>query len=186
MNAAVIYESSFGNTRALAASIAESLGAKLYSVDEAPPSFDGLDLLVVGAPTQLKGLSTETSRTAARDAGARAPVSIGMRGWLDRMPKTRGLAAAAFDTRMPRPVSSSGSAARGIAKKLRRRGCSLAAPPESFFVSNPVGPLSSLELARAAEWARTLRSEPQRVDRIGRVWRPRSTSARSSTSTARS
>jgi hypothetical protein len=156
VNAAVVYESSFGNTRAVAEAIAAELGARVYSVDEEPPALGELDLLVVGAPTHVHGLSGAHSRQAARDQGATVEQGIGAREWLERMPETPGLTAAAFDTRPDKPVVLTGSAARGIAKRLRRHGCTLAKEPESFFVEGTPGPLAEGETERAAIWARSL------------------------------
>jgi hypothetical protein len=156
MNAAVVYESSFGNTRAIAEMIAAELGARAYSVDEEPPDLAALDLLVVGAPTHVHGLSGAHSRQAAHEQGAPGEPGTGAREWLERMPETPGLAAAAFDTRADKPAVLTGSAARGIAKRLRQHGCTLATKPESFFVEGTPGPLASGETERAAAWARSL------------------------------
>ena len=56
MKTAVVYESSFGNTRTVAEAIGGALDAPVYSVDEEPPQLGELDLLVVGAPTHVHGL----------------------------------------------------------------------------------------------------------------------------------
>jgi hypothetical protein len=157
MNAAVVYESSFGNTRVVAETIAAELGATLYSVDDPPPDLRGLDLLVVGAPTHVHGLSGARSRQAAREQGAPGEPGAGAREWLERMPETPGLAAAAFDTRADKPVFLTGSAARGIGKRLERHGCTLATEPESFLVEGTPGPLAAGEAERAAAWGRSLR-----------------------------
>ena len=157
MNAAVVYESSFGNTRTLAEAIGSALAAHVYSVDDEPPELDGLDLLVVGAPTHVHGLSGVRSRQAAHGQGAPAVPGIGAREWLERMPETHGLAVAAFDTRPDRPAFLTGSAARGIAKRLERHGCTLATGPESFLVEGTPGPLAAGEAQRAAAWGRSLR-----------------------------
>lgn len=157
MKTAVVYESSFGNTRTVARAIAAELGACVYSVDEEPPPLAGLDLLLVGAPTHVHGLSGTRSRQAARDQGAPAEPGFGAREWLERMPEAPGLAAAAFDTRADKPALLTGSAARGIAKRLQRHGCTLVQEPESFLVEGTPGPLAAGEAERAAVWARSLR-----------------------------
>ena len=83
-----------------------------------------------------------------------------LRVFLDGMPRRAllGLPAAAFDTRYRMATWKSGSAARGIAGRLRRAGATLIMPPESFFVAGREGPLEQGELERAAQWAEQVRS----------------------------
>jgi len=58
-----------------------------------------------------------------------------------------------------------GSAARGIAKRLRHHGYEVEWT-ESFFVDDAEGPLADGELERAREWGATLRAaRPRPVDR---------------------
>ena len=47
-------------------------------------------------------------------------------------------------------------AARGIAKRLRRRGYELITDPESFLVEDSEGPLADGELERAKAWGASL------------------------------
>jgi flavorubredoxin len=110
-NMVVIYDTQFGNTRGIAQAIVRGLGnfgtARILSVRTSHLSdLVGLDLLVAGAPTQHHGL------TAA------------MSFFLTEIPRhsARGLWAAAFDTRYKMPQGMSGSAARSIAKGLRKGG----------------------------------------------------------------
>ena len=63
--------------------------------------------------------------------------------------------AAAFDTRIGWPKLVSGSAARGIAKRLDHRGFDVVGE-ESFVVDDSAGPLHEGELDRARAWARSL------------------------------
>jgi len=68
MDAIVVYESVFGNTRAVAEAIAEGLGsAPVLSVHEAAKRSGSVDLLVVGGPTHMHGLSTTRSRRLAAE-----------------------------------------------------------------------------------------------------------------------
>ena len=69
---------------------------------------------------------------------------------------------AAFDTRAKKPVLLVGSAARGIARRMRERAYTPAVEPESFFVEGTPGPLEEGELERAQEWGRRLASEVSR------------------------
>jgi len=87
-----------------------------------------------------------------------------VRGWIDALPNgAGGPRAAAFDTRANKPVMLVGSAARGIARRLRKHEYALAAEPQSFFVQGTPGPLEEGELERAAEWGRTLANEVSRA-----------------------
>jgi flavodoxin len=162
MRAAVVHESWFGNTRQIAEAIARALGefgeATVFTVDEAPPVLDRLDLLVVGAPTHVHGLSSGMSRRSALEQRGEtgSDEGVGVRGWLRELPDDHARAAAVFDTRIEKPVLLTGSAARGIAHRLERRGWTLAAPPESFFVLDTRGPLKEGELDRAETWAQSL------------------------------
>ena len=159
MRAVVAYESWFGNTGALAEAVADELRVDhevtLVSVDEPPPSLDGVDLVVVGAPTHVHGLSSRLSRRAALDQkGEEREPGQGARGWLAELPPGEGRRAAAFDTRINKPVVLVGSAARTLVRRLARKGFELAAPAESFFVHDSEGPLEDGELERARAWAR--------------------------------
>jgi len=159
MRALVVFDTTFGNTARLARAIGETLAAGAGSAVDVRPvalvgfaDLAGLDLLVVGGPTQRHGLS----RTLAE--------------WLDGLGHgtLSGVRAAAFDTRYRMPRLLTGSAATGAAKRLGRAGCRLAVAPESFFVARdrpPAGEqrhhdaegLEPGEVERAAAWARTLR-----------------------------
>ena len=124
------------------------------------PLLEDVDLLVVGAPTHIHGLSSKRSREGALTQGAHGEPGIGVRGWIDALPDGAwGPRAAVFDTRANKPVLLVGSAARGMAHRLRRRGYTLATEPESFFVQGTPGPLEEGELDRAAEWGKGLVNE---------------------------
>jgi hypothetical protein len=151
----------FGNTRRVAERIAAALEREgevgLVSVDEPRPSLDGVDLLVLGGPTHVHGLSSRRSREGALEQGGKGEVGIGVRGFVEGLPNgANGPRVAAFDTRAHQPVLLVGSAARGIARRARERGYALAAEPQSFFVQGTPGPLAEGELERAAQWARAL------------------------------
>jgi len=159
MRAVVAYESWFGNTGALAEAVADELRAEhdvtLVPVDGPPPSLDGVDLVVVGAPTHVHGLSSKHSRRAALEQkGEEREPGGGARGWLAKLPPGEGRRAAAFDTRIDKPVILVGSAGRTLARRLSRKGFELVAPAESFFVRDSDGPLEDGELERARAWAR--------------------------------
>jgi hypothetical protein len=163
MRSLVVYESSFGNTREIAEEIALALsaagGAELVSVHVSPPSLAQVDLLVVGAPTHVHGLSSKRSREGALEQGADGEVGIGARGWIDELPLGGAARVAVFDTRVNKPEFLTGSAAHSMARRLRRRGYRLAAEPASFIVSGTPGPLEDGELERAAAWGTNLANE---------------------------
>jgi len=164
MRSLVIYESWFGNTQQIAQQVAVALEAEgeveVLSVGDPLPSLEDVDLLVVGAPTHVHGLSGKRSRESALDQGGQGQVGVGVRGFIDGLPNgARGPRVAAFDTRADKPVWLVGSAARGIARRLREHGYMLAVGPESFCVQGTPGPLEAGELERAAEWGKKLANE---------------------------
>jgi len=162
MRSLVVCESWFGNTQLIARAVADELerhgDVALISVDDETPALEGIDLLVVGAPTHVHGMSSSMSRRSALEQAKESAdrAGRGARGWLKTLPEVEQGRAAAFDTRIDKPTSLVGSAARGVSKRLRRHGFELVAPPESFFVLSAEGPLEDGELERAAEWARSL------------------------------
>jgi len=165
MRALVVYESMYGNTAAVAEEIAAALRAE--DVDAAagpvsaidPEDTAGIALLVVGGPTHVHGMSrSSTRKTAASDEANTYPAPTrepGLREWLEDVPPGDGRQAAAFDTRIDKPAVLTGSAARGIARRLERRGLRLATRPESFFVTTQ-NELVAGELERAAAWGGAL------------------------------
>jgi hypothetical protein len=164
MRSLVVYESWFGNTQHVAEKIALALQeegeVKLLTVDDDVPPLDDVDLLVVGAPTHVHGVSGKRSREAALDQGGFGEAGRGVRGFIEELPNgVRGPHVAAFDTRAHKPVLLAGSAARGIARRLREHGHELAVEPESFFIEGTPGLLEKGELERAMEWGRSLRTE---------------------------
>jgi len=166
MKIAVVYESIYGNTAAVAQAVAEGLRA-LGEVDLRAVGDESVeaDMLVVGAPTHAHGLPSSMTRkaieAAAEDAEAKGnrldyQPTAGMRQFLDRIPEVDGTAAACFDTRFDKSRILTGSAAKTMARKLSRRGYRMVAEPESFFVLDTEGPLKGGELDRASRWGASL------------------------------
>ena len=167
MNALIVYESMYGNTQAVAEAVADGLGrdwtTAVRSVHETGAVPDDVDLLVVGGPTHMHGLSTSLSRSMAaaaakEDAGKLAPGATegpGLRAWLRDLPRRSATRAAAFDTRGDARAAVTGSAARGIARRLRHHGYEVVGT-ESFLVADSEGPLEEGELDRARAWAASL------------------------------
>ncbi len=163
MHAIVVYESMYGNTRAVAEAIAEGLGGVPVEPVYKAAVADA-DLLVVGGPTHMHSLSTAHSRLLAVEAvhedgeihlepGAADPP--GLREWLRDLPDNDRTLAAAFDTRLDKAPWLTGVAARGIARRLSRRGYKVL-DTASFLVEDSEGPLEEGELDCARGWGEEL------------------------------
>jgi Flavodoxin domain len=169
MSALVVYESLYGNTREVAEAIASGLGdAKVVSVQDAVSQVTKADLLVVGGPTHVHGLTSRRSRTAGvqnahGELEPGAGDGPGLRDWLADLPRVANAQAAAFDTRAHGPRVLTGSASHGIARRLRHHGYRLL-DSESFLVEGGEGPLTAGELERARGWGETLGRSVSRVD----------------------
>jgi Flavodoxin len=162
MRALVVYESHWGNTAAIAHAIAEGIGAgaRVMSTAEAKAdSFDGLDLLVVGAPVIGFRLPTQQAVDNMRtNPGRGAPPDVShppVRSWLESLPSGTGaaVAAAAFDTQVRGPF---GSAAPAILESLTAAGYRPLSKPTGFTVKGSRGPLRDGELERARLWGAEL------------------------------
>jgi hypothetical protein len=104
----------------------------------------------------------EDEATSVERCATEAP---GLREWLRDL-EGRGLRAAAFDTRGDARAALTGSAAKGIARRLRHRGCDVV-DLQSFLVADSEGPLEEGELDRAREWGRSLASAVMPDARVG-------------------
>lgn len=141
MKSLVVYASRTGNTKVIASLIADSLNkrgdATLADVTRAPTDLGQFDLVIIGGPTEGHGMTPA------------------MTAYLERLDAdgVRHAQFAAFDTRLAWPRALSGSAADGIAGRLRARGARLAVSPESFIVSTKPE-LKPGELEHADRWVR--------------------------------
>lgn len=146
MHTLILYESMFGNTAQVAQAMEQTVSqhgtVRLLTAEQAEQGLEleGVDLLIVGCPTQHH-----------QPTGA-------LQALLDRLPRgaLSGIHVAAFDTRYHILEWVSGSAARLLTRKLRALGGLLVVPAESFFVTARAGPLEDGERERAARWARLL------------------------------
>ncbi len=142
MKSVVVFDTRSGNTRrvaeAIAAALAEFGRARTLAAQDASATvWEHCDLLVIGGPTE----------------GRHATPAV--HAFFDRLPAhaLRGIAAAAFDTRLDWPRLISGSAASDIHHWLRDAGADVVAPDESFLVTTEPR-LKEGELERAPVWAR--------------------------------
>ena len=156
MKSIVLYDSQYGNTEKIAQTIryvlAEQGDVTLLRVTEFKPGMlAGVDLLIVGSPTQ-------GFRPTAATRACLKGIPAG---------QLKGIRVAAFDTRftqrnIQKPkflalmVKIFGYAAEPIGNALQKSGGKLVVPPEGFYVDDTQGPLVEGELERAADWARRL------------------------------
>ena len=171
MSALVIYESMFGNTQRIAQAIAEGIATKLpvatIEVSDAPEEIGGeIDLLVVGGPTHVHGMSNPRTRQSAaeRSGGVLVSRRIGVREWLDQArAQVFDIHAAAFDTRLNGNAIFTGSAAKGYVKGLRSAGFRVDWPPQSFLVNSRIAPsedaLLAGQLQEARAWGEAIASK---------------------------
>jgi hypothetical protein len=165
MKAVVVYESMYGNTHLVAEAIAEGLRTTsddvvVVPVGEATPQvLDDADLVVVGGPTHVHGLSRDSSRKAAVDAARKEGSGLeldpdaegpALRDWFDTLSELR-TNAATFDTRLKAPAAITGRASKGIAKRLRAHGATLVVEPVSFLVTKE-NHLVDDEATHARDW----------------------------------
>jgi len=146
MQALVVYESLFGNTAMIGESVARSLRHHGFDVrvgpvtEVRPAEAQGVELLVIGGPTHVHGMSSASTRkAAAADPKNDYPdptVAPGLRDWVKELPASDGGLVAVFDTRLDRSVLLTGSAAKGLARRLEARGFALVTEPQSFFVTS--------------------------------------------------
>lgn len=165
MSIAVVYESMFGNTREIALAIAEGLApfgtVSTANVNDsrAQEAAESANLLVLGGPTHVHGMSRPSSRQEALTWSsdphkelALEPLApgTGVREWL----RDAGLIpplSAAFDTRVDIAHLLSGAASGHIQHALVKRGSRKVIAPESFLVTKD-NILGEGELARARNW----------------------------------
>jgi hypothetical protein len=168
MKALVIYESMYGNTHvvadAIAAGLRERVEATAVPVGAADPTLIAdADFIVVGGPTHVHGMTRPRTRAAAIEAAQKPDCELeidpdaegpGLREWFASLGQ-HPAGAAAFDTRIAAPAALTGRASKGIARKLRRRGCNLVADPESFLVTKDNHLVDGEEM-RAWDWGARL------------------------------
>jgi hypothetical protein len=171
MRAVVVYESMYGNTHQIADAIGAGLGTafdvSVVPVSQAgPAALAGADLLVVGGPTHVHGMSRAATRKAAAEAAGKPASSLtvepdavgpGLREWFGSMGRYQARAAA-FDTRMHGPATLTGRASKGVTRLLRAHGFDVVVKPESFLVTKQ-DRLAPDEIIRARAWGTRLAAD---------------------------
>jgi hypothetical protein len=177
MRAVVVYESMFGSTHQIAEAIAEGLShsaaVRTVRVLDADASMcEGVDLVVVGGPTQAWSMSRPSTRRGSPlhlsdpnndlilEPGA--DWGPGVREWIASLKRVTAMGAA-FDTRISAPVILTGRASKSINRQLARHGLTMVTPPESFLVDKKSHLLPG-EVDRARAWAARLATQ---VDHLG-------------------
>lgn len=155
MQALVIYDSVFGNTKKIAQSIAAGLHTAhetqcLRAGSVSVAQITSADIIVMGSPTRSFRATPATHSV------------------LDSIPSAtlQGKKVAAFDTRLlmtgvkgllfRKIIDKGGYAAPIIASALESKAGTLSLPAEGFFVKGEEGPLVDGELERAVDWGRKL------------------------------
>ncbi|MDF2903041.1 MAG: flavodoxin/nitric oxide synthase [Bacillus sp. (in: firmicutes)] len=153
LSVAIVYDSIFGNTKAIAERISQELrknceviiGSIHNEID--PAQIIDKDLLIIGSPTH----------------GHRPTHEMDI--FLNKLRKSEFplIHIAIFDTRYFMPMWLSGSAAKRMTKRLNKLGFHSICKPESFFVSKWEGPLGPTELDHAEKWAIKIRELLQQI-----------------------
>ena len=144
MNTLIVYGTRYGNTQRIAEAIGDGLKiagpVQVLDLDAATPArVREADFVVVGGPTEAHSTTPE------------------LKTWIEGLAYVLdGKAVAAYDTRLDMARLLTGSAASGIASRLRRAGAKVVASEGSFLVKGKQPELEAGELARAAEWGRQL------------------------------
>lgn len=170
MDALIVYESMFGNTRRLAEAMSDALeatgvDATVLPASAAPSDLSDFGLVIVGAPTHAHSLPRPKSRVEAGEWAADPAQKLtleptagnsGVREWLKTVMLVGGPRFAAFSTRADIPRIFSGDACTAIAKGLRRRLADVDARAD--FLVDLRNRLADGEEDRAREWAAGLLS----------------------------
>lgn len=155
MNTLVIYDSVYGNTEKIAQAIGRELASHhavttLLASEVTPQELAGVELLIVGAPTQ------------------RFRPTPAVNNFLKSIPKDglKGVKVAAFDTRFKMEEQNNrfllfmvkifGYAAEPISEQLQKKGGTVIAVPAGYIVNDIEGPLREGELERSKNWAREI------------------------------
>jgi flavodoxin len=146
MKTLVVYDSLYGNTKAIAQAIADAIPGEvevLHVADATASGLEAYDLFIIGSPTH-GAMPTEAVQSLVGRIGS---------------PAREGARAATFDTRLTWKILErwGGFAAPKMADTLKEQRWTLAGEPGGFFVKGlKKGPLKRGEVERAAAWAKGL------------------------------
>jgi len=147
MKGIVVYDSSYGNTKKIAETIAETLKEDgigvdtFYVKDVKKLDAKSYDFFVLGSPTKW------------------GTMSFAVRGFLNKVKSKEWMNKpfASFDTENPENIErKEGSAAEKIAEKLKQKQMNQVAPVLKAVVLGWKGPLQEGEIERTKEYAREL------------------------------
>jgi len=147
MKGTVVYDTSYGNTKKIAETIAETLKESgievdLFHVKDVKKlSAKDYNFLVLGSPTRF------------------GTMSFAIRSFLGKVKSEEWMNKpfAAFDTENPENVEKKqGSAAEKIAEKLKEKKMNQLAPVLKALVFEMKGPLKEGEIERTKEYAKGL------------------------------
>ena len=150
MKGIVVFDTSYGNTRTVADTIAETLKESgievdaFYVKDVKKLSAKDYSFLVLGSPTKF------------------GTMSFTVKGFLGKVKREEWMNKpfAAFDTENPENIErKEGSAAEKIAEKLRKKQMNQMLPVLKAVVLGWKGPLQEGEIERAKEYTRKLATE---------------------------
>jgi len=168
MKVVIVYESMYGNTHQIAQAIARGFGSTDEVVVTPAQHADvrnvvEADLLIVGGPTHVHGMTRPLTRHNAVEVARQKPEQFttepeaegsGVRELLDTL-RAGYAKMAAFDTRMTGPASLTGRASKGISRRLRELGYRELVEPMSFLVTKETH-LVDGEEERARQWGAQL------------------------------
>ena len=150
MKGIVVYDSSHGNTKKIAETIAETLkesGLEIdnfYVKDVKKLSARDYDFMVLGSPTRFGTMSFTVKGFLGK---------VKSKEWMNKP-------FAAFDTELRENIEKKeGSAAEKIAEKLREKQMNQMLPVLKAVVLGMKGPLQEGEIERTKEYARKLTTE---------------------------
>lgn len=154
MKGMVVYDTSYGNTKTIAETIAETLKESgvevdLFSVKDVKKlSAKDYHFLVLGSPTRF------------------GTMSFAIRGFLGKVKSEEWMnkSFTAFDTENPENIEKKeGSAAEKIAAKLRDKKMNHLLPVLKAVVLGAKGPLKEGEVKRTKEYARKLATKVREI-----------------------